>query len=670
MSGLTQDLLNGIENGEHKSNNPSLLSAEMNGNQKLRSASQPQMNGSIVISSANNADNQGYGSIHQRTDTESTNIRPLGHTFCLKVCTIMFFVCLMIAFIFDAHWKSPVFDWIADIIAIVCQMILILLCFIFINEVFRVQLPPGMFTQELQNSPQVRRKFTQNQGNINRSDGDKTFGQVLWIILNDIDINIHTFSAGMCFAYYLSASMFMIQAICNTESNKSSYTRTMIRYLVNAISVPLPPILLQVFYKFTNFDYDNANDLVSNLTKKVAHKFAILSESTFQVLLLAQYFFMFATIVLNYALKYDHYIQLIQDMYICDRNECTSTPGYTMNEIILRPFVGITIINTLSILISRTCDTKPESHNMATHNHSSVKLSNLFSKINFFIFPIIIVFFILDTQYAIMDDTFFDIEFNGEWVLNGWSIVLNLFGIILAIYAYYTISKITDINGHFRNDHRTFVTRSNSLFFQQMCLLVSSTIVIFCVLLNSQNYHIHIRDVRISIIGSGLLVQTLVSFNVHKIAKWHQHFARKINLKQSINNDDKSKIDPDNSILNPTRKILISLCVLNVYNFLYQFIYVFIQFQDVWNTSNVYLVIAFGLSFTLQNWIFLNIALPLDFIVKYDKYQLKRARYISKKNNKKSNQNNNERKIMESKDNESNAESVVDDDDAKKETID
>ena len=67
-----------------------------------------------------------------------------------------------------------------------------------------------------------------------------------------------------------------------------------------------------------------------------------------------------------------------------------------------------------------------------------------------------------------------------------------------------------------------------------------------------------------------------------------------------------------------------------------------------------------GISFTLQNWIFLNIALHLDFIEKYDKYQLARARYISKKSRKK----NNKIPITES-----NAESGVDDDDSKQITL-
>ena len=328
MSVLTDKLiLNGIENGEHKSNNASLLS-EVNDIDRLRSASQAQMSGGYTISCGNS--NRG-----NRISEDSSIVRDGFKRCCLQFWTGMFMMLFLISFLFDAVLKKPAYDYIADVTAIISQMIIVILCKIFIDEVYRKHLPLELVPTKLQNSPLVRHRLTQNQGSVGRSYGDKTFCQVSWIILNDININIHTFSAGMCFAYYLSTSMCMIQAIYNNKSNMSLYVRIMIRYLVNAISIPIPAILLQQFYKFANFDYENANEDVSHLSKKVAHKFGILSGSIFQTLLFAQYLFILASIVSKYAIDYDDYEQLIKDMYNCPQNGlfiCVYTYLYIINH--------------------------------------------------------------------------------------------------------------------------------------------------------------------------------------------------------------------------------------------------------------------------------------------------------------------------------------------------
>ena len=300
-----------------------------------------------------------------------------------------------------------------------------------------------------------------------------------------------------------------------------------------------------------------------------------------------------------------------------------------MNEIILRPFVGMTLINTLSIILSRGCDTKSKMHNEVKHNHSAVNLSNLFNKINFFIFPVIIVFFVLDAQYSVVnDDTnitkFYDIKFSGEWVLDGLSITLNSIGIILAGYLWIITFNITETNEWMVKKHRAIVITSKSLASQLIMVLLLSVYVLFFIIFDGDVYVRHIRNI---VIFVGLFVQTAGLFYSHKITKWHQYFAKKI--EESVTNQSKNSLIDQTNSLNPARKILIILCILNTYNFLYQFIFMFIEFQNIWNTSNTNSnadpsLIAFGLSFSIQNWIFLSIALCLDFIEKYDTYEVTR----------------------------------------------
>ena len=316
-------------------------------------------------------------------------------------------------------------------------------------------------------------------------------------------------------------------------------------------------------------------------------------------------------------------------------------PAYIINEIILRPFVGMTLINTLSILLSRACDSKLNTHNKAKHNHSAVNLSNLFSKVNFLIFPVIIVLFILDAQYANPNG---DFRCSGEWVFNGVSIILNSIGILMGIYLWFITHTVAKTNEWMVNKHRYLLPTSKSLVVQlgvllilSMCVLVF--IIYYDVVKNEDN--IYTRHIRNMVIFGSLLVQSLGLFHAHKISKWHEHFAR--NISSSVtNNNHNSLIDPTNpSLLYRARNILIILCALNIHNFLYQFVFVSTEFRDALATPSTdetstdetstdetpydYInLVAFGLSFAIQNWIFLIIALCLDFIEKYDKYEMAR----------------------------------------------
>jgi len=636
MSGLTDKLVkDNIDNSEHKSDNTdkdygSVLS-ETSVNRTLRSPSQPN-DMHITISSA-------YSNRSNKISTDSSVIRPPCKTFCLQVWTGIFVISFVVSYFMDAIW-SDMFNYVADIIAILAQMLIIVLCKIFIDEVYRDKIPLGYFTKKLKNAAQVKHNLTENQCSITRTDGDKSFLHVCWIIFSNISINLHTFSAGMCCAYYLSLSAFMVPAIMNSKTeDKTEYIIVMIRYLVNSISIPIPAILLQLFYKFANYDHENANEHISNLTKKVAHKFGILSEDIFQVLLFAQYTFILARVVSIYALDKDDYVTMMNCMYGCQDNSegCKSTPAYIINEIILRPFVGMTLINTLSILLSRACDSKLNTHNKAKHNHSAVNLSNLFSKVNFLIFPVIIVLFILDAQYANPNG---DHKWSGEWVFNGVSIILNSIGILIAIYLWFITHTVAKTNEWMLNKHRYLVPTSKSLVVQLALLLVLSMCVLVFIVyydVGKNKDNIFTRHIRNMVIFAALLVQSLGLFHAHKISKWHEHFAK--NISSSVtNNNHNSLIDPTNpSLLYRARNILIILCALNLYNFLYQFVFVATEFRDALISPSTdeasstdetpyddINLVAYGLSFAIPNWIFLSIALCLDFIEKYDKYEMAR----------------------------------------------
>ena len=325
MSGLTDKLVkDNIDNSEHKTDNTdkdygSVLS-ETSVNRTLRSPSQPH-DMHITISSA-------YSNRSNKISTDSSVIRPPCKTFCLQIWTGIFVILFVVSFFMDALWGNgnndadKIITYVADIIAILAQSLIIILCKIFIDEVYRDKIPLGYFTKKLKNATQVKHNLTENQCSITRTDGDKSFLHISWIIFSNISINLHTLSAGMCCAYYLSLSAFMVPAIIDGDKgDKASYIIVTIRYLVNAISIPIPAILLQLFYKFANYDHENANEHISNLTKKVAHKFGILSEDVFQVLLFAQYTFILVNIVSVYAIHTDSYITMIELMYDCDREE-------------------------------------------------------------------------------------------------------------------------------------------------------------------------------------------------------------------------------------------------------------------------------------------------------------------------------------------------------------
>ena len=285
----------------------------------------------------------------------------------------------------------------------------------------------------------------------------------------------------------------------------------------------------------------------------------------------------------------------------------------------------MTLINTLSIIVSRACDSKVEVYHGAKHNHSAVNLSNLFNKINFLIFPVLLVLFVFDAQYSAGND-YTDItkhngiKFSVEWFLDGFSITLNSIGIMLAGWLWMITFKITETNEWMVKKHRDKVTTSKSLVAQLIMVSLLSFYVLFWIVFYGDFYVRHVRNI---VIFVGLFVQTAGLFYSHKISKWHQHFAK--NIRSSVTVDKKNKLIDSKNSLSQARPILLILCILNVYNFLYEFIFMFTEFQNIWNPSNTKSnanLVAFGLSFSIQNWIFLSIALCLDFIEKYDTYEV------------------------------------------------
>mmetsp|Transcript_22169 Transcript_22169/g.35559 ORF Transcript_22169/g.35559 Transcript_22169/m.35559 type:complete len:701 (-) Transcript_22169:134-2236(-) len=509
------------------------------------------------------------------------------------------------------------YRFIGDIFNVLNALIILYLCWRFVNELLR-----GNFTQ------QQLQEYHQNDADIQAFAANRNAAalqhEIQWYqkinyVFKNLELNQFTVAALVCAIHQLFKATLLWIAVYNGASKW--YIVSGMSFFLSAFSIPIPGVCFAQFVRFHHKQkkaalqtehelYDLEATIISDLTKLIAIKHTIFWDSCVQILILFGFTVQLLQFLCLPTLNHDEVVLVQSVIYDCEGDiNCAVRPDFVVCELVFRVFVAMAMLNNIVLLFAI----------LSEQIHSETSLTHVFKIFH----P---VWYVLIGYAMLMDlritDSHWTVEFR---VVNGFWIAVHLCSLIVIFWLF---TKFFTLNHRIIHSQlkRADIATPKSLFGEAVALSVLAITSTFFVSVDQTVFDDFLHH------GNIIIWRQWATIVYHIAQIKIIHFMARIQkvpqFPSKLNEGHENKIRWEGC--GAIKSCCVWLSLINLYDLVYSFMFEAREYNDVLNGNHLnddehHSVLlykwAYSLSFAVCHLILWSLSGSIEFIVKYNQTQ-------------------------------------------------